>query len=180
MPRTGCTSSTGVPLYMKWEYPLCLRKKRGPYRSPSMIWTSRPRMVVQSQLCVQKRLHRSLAFISRCTWLKNLRQCYRWEDYATPLVVLFRGRQEEPPDFPKNRRLLGCGIENLVPMVAVIQQGHELFKEIFSATTSCEHEKEMEETMLDLLKPCTEGSEVDVQSWLERWKNKAANRGTSP
>ena len=59
--------------------------------------TLRPQVVLRSQKCMHQSIQRSLSFICGCIGLMSLRQCYRWEDAATSLVVPFRGRQEELP-----------------------------------------------------------------------------------
>ena len=61
-------------------------------------------MVSWSQTRNQKSTSRNVALIYGSIWWKIRSQCYRWEDCAMSLVILFRGRQEKLPDSQKVRK----------------------------------------------------------------------------
>ena len=67
-------------------------------------------------------------------------------------------------------RVIQCGIENFVFVVAVTKQKAVLSEDILSATGNCERERErqrdknIEKTLFKLFKPFTEGLEVDAKS----------------
>ena len=86
---------------------------------------------------------------------------------ALNLVLLFRGLQENPPDCQKqkSKKAIGCSIENFGPIVAVTKQKAVPSIELSPATENFEREKEVEDAMLDLLKPFTkELKENDASS----------------
>ena len=72
------------------------------------------------------------------------------------LVVFFRGRQEKIPDY---QTVIECNFENFVPMVAVTAQKAVPSIAFSTAKGNLEREQEMEDTMLDLTQPFTEGLE---------------------
>ena len=68
------------------------------------------------------------------------------------------------PQTITGKGVVECGIENSVPMVAVTNSKAVIFKDISRDKGDCEHVKEMENTVLELLKRFTEGPEVDALS----------------
>ena len=76
------------------------------------------------------------------------------------MVVLVRGRQEKLPDYYKGNKVIGCSIENFVHMIAVTKQKAVPSVEFSSAKGNFfEREKDVEDTMLDLLKSFPDGLE---------------------
>ena len=71
------------------------------------------------------------------------------------VLLLLRGLQEKLPDYPKQKgkKAIECSIENFVPRVAVTRQKAVPSIELSPATGDFEREKEVEDTMLDPLKP---------------------------
>ena len=85
--------------------------------------------------------------------------CYRWEDNAMTLVFLSRGRQEKHPEYQKCKKVIESSVENFVPVVAVTKQKAVPSIEFSSAKGNLEREKEVEDTMLGMSEPFTEGLE---------------------
>ena len=114
----GCTSSTVELLFTCWECPLCLQEKRGLHRkSKHVLGIQATHGITFSTL--QQEVHvQDFGFI----WLKILRQPCRWGGSATILVLPIRGRQEALPHCSKEQRVIVCGIENFVFVVAVMTQ----------------------------------------------------------
>ena len=113
----GCTSSAVELLFTCWEYRLCLQEKRTPRKSEHVLGIQATNGITFSTL--QQEVHiQDFGFI----WLKILRQPYRWGGSATILVLPIRGRQEALPHCPKEQRVIVCGIENFVFVVAVMRQ----------------------------------------------------------
>ena len=77
-------------------------------------------------------------------WWKILRQCYCWKDYTMSLVILIRGCQEKFPCYSKVRKWSN----RVAPST-----------EFSSAWGKFEREREVEDTMLDLLQQFPEGME---------------------
>ena len=73
------------------------------------------------------------------------------------LVVLFRGRQEKLPDYQEGRKVIDCNIDFFVLSVAVTKQKAVHSIDFSTAKGNFEREKEVEDTMLDLLKLLREG-----------------------
>ena len=67
------------------------------------------------------------------------------------------------PKLTKGKRVLECGIENFVPMVAVTKQRAVLIKDISLAARNCAHERERKDTMLELLKHFSDRLKDDAQ-----------------
>ena len=71
----------------------------------------------------------------------------------------------ETPRVSKGKKGIQCNIENFVPVVAVTKQKTVPSMEFSAAKGNLEREQEVEDTMLDLLKPFTERlKEYDVYS----------------
>ena len=82
------------------------------------------------------------------------------------LLILIRDRQEE------GQKVIECSIENFVRVVAVTKQQAVPSSEFSPATGNLEREAEVEDAMLDLLKPLTEGlKEYDVSSSIPNARN---------
>ena len=93
------------------------REKRTPRKSEHVLGIQATNGITFSTL--QQEVHiQDFGFI----WLKILRQPYRWGGSATILVLPIRGRQEALPHCPKEQRVIVCGIENFVFVVAVMRQ----------------------------------------------------------
>ena len=91
------------------------------------------------------------------------RQCQLWEDYATSLGFSSSWPSGETPRLSKGKRVVACSIENSVPGgVAVTHQRVVPCIEFSSAKGNFDREKELEDTMLDLLAPFTDGLKEDV------------------
>ena len=75
------------------------------------------------------------------------------------LVLLIRGRQVKIPDYEKGKKVIECNIENFVSMVAVTEQKAVPSVGFSKAEGNLEREKEVEDTIVDLLQPCKEGLE---------------------
>ena len=76
------------------------------------------------------------------------------------LVIVLRGRQEKLPDFQKSEsNQSNVVLESFVPVVAVTKQKAVPSIEFLPDKGNFEREKEVEDTMLDLSKPFTEGLE---------------------
>ena len=75
------------------------------------------------------------------------RQCYRWEVYATSLVILICCCQENPPGYPKDKRTIECSIENFVPMVAFTKQTAVPYIGSSSANGGLQREKKVKDTI---------------------------------
>ena len=73
------------------------------------------------------------------------------------LVVLFRGRQEKLLDYQEGRKVIDSNIDFFVLPVAVTKQKAVQSIDFSTARRNFEREKEVEDTMLDLLKLVTEG-----------------------
>ena len=84
---------------------------------------------------------------------------------AMNLVFSFSWPTEETPRLSKGEKVIKCNIDNFVTMVAVTKQKAAPSIEFSTAKGNLEREQEVEDTMLDLLQPCTQGlQERDASS----------------
>ena len=140
IPMKGCTSSTVALRYIWWDHLLGITEKRRLFD----IQATNLDFQFANDIHTREGLHQWTWRFSMDRCGERFSQCYRWEDCAINLVILIRGRQEELPEL----RLHGCSYQT---------EGSTIHGILHSQGTPWE--QEVEDAMLHLLQPFTEGLE---------------------
>ena len=152
IPRKGCTSWTVALCCIWWDNLLCMKKRRRLFDRQAKFWIFRPPMALWSQIRKQRTLvEDSPSVLSLGRLCNELGYSCSWPSGETRRLS-------------KGKKVIGCNIENFDPVVAVTKQKTLPSIEFSLVKGNFERENEVEDTMLDLLKPFTEGLEEDDAS----------------
>ena len=88
-------------------------------------------------------------------WVNLVEDSTRVGRHCSDLGYAFSWPSGGTSKLVKGKRVIECGIDNFIPMVAVTEQRAVLIKDISLAARNCEHERERKDIMLELVKPFT-------------------------